>query len=155
MGEKFCNKCQTLKPISEFCKYKEGSKRKGYRYACKKCLTALANSWKSKNKEKYDKYREGYVNNPETKKRAKFNSIKHEYGLSKDEWYKILKSQGNCCALCKESSDELTFYQVDHCHETGKIRGILCRRCNLVLGCAKDKIETIKNALIYLKKHKN
>jgi hypothetical protein len=66
----------------------------------------------------------------------------------------MLSEQGNCCAICKKrlsgkgrSTDSPT---VDHCHKTGRVRGILCNPCNRVLGLMKENKETFAAAIKYL-----
>lgn len=59
--------------------------------------------------------------------------------------------QGGVCAVCgSERHDDGTDLHVDHCHETGVIRGLLCRGCNIGLGCFKDSIESLRAAIAYL-----
>jgi hypothetical protein len=62
----------------------------------------------------------------------------------------MFADQNGCCAICKESGKELV---VDHCHESGDVRELLCQDCNSMLGRAKDSIETLKSSVNYLKKH--
>jgi hypothetical protein len=62
-------------------------------------------------------------------------------------------SQEHKCVICKEKLQFGHLSAIDHCHKTGKVRGILCRSCNLLLGHAKDSIETLKSAQEYLKKY--
>jgi len=58
----------------------------------------------------------------------------------------LLVKQGGLCAICGKSCK----LNVDHCHETNKIRGLLCFNCNLLLGHAKDNISILSNAIEYL-----
>lgn len=60
--------------------------------------------------------------------------------------YAFLKQKGRC-KICRE---KLTQYHVDHDHETGEFRGLLCGNCNVGLGCFKDNIESLKRAIVYL-----
>ena len=71
-----------------------------------------------------------------------------QYGLQKNEANLLLEKQNNKCAICKNISDK---WHIDHCHSTGKVRGILCPQCNLLLGNAKDNINILINAIQYLK----
>jgi len=80
------------------------------------------------------------------KKRRK--NLKHRYNLTPEQFDSILKKQKNCCAICKTE----TSLCVDHCHNSNKIRGLLCIPCNIMLGQAKDNLTTLKNAIKYLKK---
>lgn len=89
-------------------------------------------------------------------------NIKKHYGLKGglDEYEKLAAAQDNKCEICKEekisvSPDRKTKRQlsIDHCHDSGKFRGILCKHCNSGLGYFKDSIETLEAAIAYLKKH--
>lgn len=80
-----------------------------------------------------------------TSKDARWRTIKSKYGLTRIEFELMLVSQDSKCAICK-SKTELV---VDHDHTTGKVRGLLCRRCNFVLGILEDE-EFIEAANRYL-----
>lgn len=87
--------------------------------------------------------------------------LKVTYNLTLDEYNLMLKEQKYKCAicLCKENhvnhhTNEILHLTVDHCHLTGKVRGLLCRNCNLMIGNSKDSQKSLKNAIIYLKKYK-
>jgi hypothetical protein len=81
--------------------------------------------------------------NPE---KAKEQDLR-QYGLTVAERDEILKSQGGVCAACHETGRMV----VDHCHKTGKVRGILCDSCNLVLGHAKDNPAKLAALVEYLR----
>ena len=72
------------------------------------------------------------------------------YGLTDDDYQKLLKLQHNCCAICKAEFSRLP--HVDHDHTTKKVRGLLCPNCNQGLGKFHDNVETLRNALDYLNK---
>jgi hypothetical protein len=83
--------------------------------------------------------------------------FKRNFKLTIDQYNKILINQNYVCAICEKKEDkihritkEITRLSVDHCHKTGKIRGLLCRRCNLMLGNALDSIEILKKGISYL-----
>lgn len=68
----------------------------------------------------------------------------------------IKDDQAGMCAICGEFlSKETKHVMVDHCHETNRIRGLLCRRCNIGLGMFKDSIRNLKEAINYLINSKN
>jgi len=69
------------------------------------------------------------------------------YGLTSEEYEKILQQQEGKCAICKEIMDKPC---IDHCHQTGKIRGILCVSCNHGLGNFRDSIDSLLTAAEYL-----
>ena len=63
--------------------------------------------------------------------------LKRQYGISPADYDALLAKQDGVCATCGKPSEETLC--VDHCHETGTIRGLLCRQCNFALGCFKDE----------------
>ena len=79
-----------------------------------------------------------------------------KYGLTVDDYNKMYKEQNGKCAICKTDclSERFGKFDVDHDHETGKIRGLLCNKCNTGLGLFKDNVEHLKSAIEYLGTHK-
>ena len=75
-----------------------------------------------------------------------------KYGLTEDRYYEILEEQGYRCAICgaleKDSRKER--FCVDHCHDTGVVRGMLCFACNVILGNAHDSVPLLQSAIEYL-----
>lgn len=84
-------------------------------------------------------------------KYQKRNNLK-KYGLSIDEYNQMLKKQNNICLICEKEfgSTVLSRPNVDHCHKTGIIRGIICGRCNIGIAHFEDNVETLKKAINYL-----
>lgn len=74
-----------------------------------------------------------------------------EYGLSVEDIQQMLLDQGNSCGICQVHFSE-TFH-VDHCHQTGAVRGLLCRSCNMGLGCLGDTLDDLRRAAAYLEAH--
>jgi DNA-directed RNA polymerase subunit RPC12/RpoP len=74
--------------------------------------------------------------------------IKTMYGI--EDWMIIIKQQNYKCAICGNELDMAKNTHIDHDHETGKVRGILCHCCNMGIGFFKDDITRIEKALIYL-----
>ena len=100
---------------------------------------------------------------PTIDKRAKDAERKlRSYGLTMAEYQALLKKQGHCCAICKAltarkhtarkygHTDEFTWH-VDHDHQSGKVRGLLCTRCNIALGLFRDSEDLLSVAIAYLK----
>jgi hypothetical protein len=82
-----------------------------------------------------------------------FNSIKHRYGITREEYDALTIKQGGLCAICKGSDPrrgKSTRLFVDHDHETGRVRGLLCHRCNVALGGFSDDIARLRAAANYL-----
>jgi hypothetical protein len=135
---KTCKICNNEKSEDQF--YKRGLYYSSY---CKSCESDKAKvSYHSKpNKKKY------IVNKSSIKK----SRLKLKYGITLNEYDSMLKSQGSRCAICKKHQSELrTELNVDHCHTTGKVRGLLCNNCNRGIGFFKDNIDNIENLLWYL-----
>lgn len=79
------------------------------------------------------------------------------YNLTKEEYGKLFNEQKGCCAICEKPQSELTgrikHLGIDHNHQTGKVRGLLCDVCNRGIGYLRDDIVLITKALNYLKKY--
>jgi len=89
-------------------------------------------------------------------KAGKVKSWKHlerTYGMTKSDYFKLLESQNNKCAICHSEDNKQTksdFLYVDHCHKTKKVRGLLCNSCNTALGSFQDSKTILLNAIEYL-----
>jgi len=82
-----------------------------------------------------------------------WNHLKRNYNLTKEDYEKLLLKQNNQCAICKNEKSQTSKTEwlfVDHCHETGKIRGLLCNQCNIGIGSFKDNISLMENAIKYI-----
>lgn len=140
---KQCTKCggETFPVHEHFTKFteKDGSTS----YVCNK--SSLYQRYL--NREKY-----GYHDSPKAKKNK---GLKARYNITLDDYEEMLFQQDNKCAICNALAS--TFKKglfVDHCHITGKVRGLLCLNCNTTLGKFKDNTETLYSAINYLNKHK-
>lgn len=91
------------------------------------------------------KEREYRATNPDAYRRTK---LKHRYGLSFEQYQELFLKQDGKCACCNERAA----VDVDHCHDTGKVRGLLCRSCNVGLGQLGDSVEGLRRAIAYLEK---
>jgi hypothetical protein len=133
---KRCSMCKKLKPRTEF--YKESSRKDGITGYCKPCKLEKTKKWREQNPEKM----KAHIDSRIWYRREKL------YGLSKENFFKILEKQNYECKICKlEINDRC---HVDHCHDTGRVRGLLCGNCNAALGLFKDNTEILKNAIKYL-----
>lgn len=105
--------------------------------------------------------RKYYKNNNESikKRRLTYKSqdknryLKNTYGISLEDYKVLLINQNNSCAICG-SEDPKGFkaqsFHVDHNHETGQVRGLLCQPCNMAIGLLKENTVTLSKAIIYL-----
>ena len=81
-------------------------------------------------------------------------NIKRKYGIDSNVYNYILEQQDYSCKICGTHISHLSErLSVDHSHKTNKVRGLLCRHCNLLLGNASDEIEILENAIKYLKEN--
>jgi hypothetical protein len=86
--------------------------------------------------------------NPE---KVKDNNLRKTYGITLDDYREMLMAQNGRCAICKtDKPGPHPNFHVDHCHQTKKVRGLLCHNCNALLGHAKDKPSVLRCAAEYL-----
>lgn len=85
--------------------------------------------------------------------KARGYDLKRKYGITYEEYEEMLAQQDGKCAICGQV-DEWFALAVDHCHEKGHVRGLLCSQCNRGLGLLKDSPELLERALEYLKTNK-
>lgn len=83
--------------------------------------------------------------------------LRRKYGITEQQFTEALQKQGNCCAICKgnqncqRSGQRRERLYVDHCHKTKRFRGLLCFKCNTLLGMAGDSVATLQRAVEYVK----
>ena len=99
--------------------------------------------WRERNPEKYK----------EQGKRSNKKQRLRKYKLTQEEYDNLLTFQNKLCAICKKEKSHKHDWHIDHCHITGKVRGILCSRCNTLIGQSKESIATLNNAIEYLRVH--
>lgn len=96
------------------------------------------------------------VNNEKLKLQRRLAHVKRNYNLNAQDYLELINIQDNKCAICYKEETYKNKYgdtrplAVDHCHTTGKVRGLLCTHCNSMLGHSQDNINTLQNAIKYL-----
>ncbi len=131
---KVCSKCKKEKDFKYFSP--RSNRKSGYQSQCKQCRNS------------YPKNRtENYTRNYDLNK---------SYGISLDDYNKLLQEQNECCKICNTHISKLNQKLkknlcVDHCHITGRIRGLLCDKCNRGLGLFNDDENLLLKAINYLK----
>ncbi len=157
-GKQECSICKLDLPVGSF--HKSKSNHTGLEYRCKECNSKRTREWRSKpgSKEIAASTAKAYrKRNPEYRKRQngirRKNSMIRNYGITIGEYDTMFEIQNGVCKTCglPEINSRLS---IDHCHETDKVRGLLCRRCNMVLGNVEENQETLWNMIEYLKEHK-
>jgi len=141
---KICAKCKINKSFDDFYKSKKGCKN-GLTPRCKYCHYIQTREWRKKNKEKIPNY-------------CRKHGLKTRYGLSIEDFEKLKKFQNNCCAICGdipniEKPSQANKLHVDHCHITGKIRGLLCHLCNRGIGLFRERKDLLQKGIDYLNLH--
>lgn len=136
-GYRVCILCTRRKHITEF---HWTGKKTGRRRQCKSCLVEKARVHRNSNREQYRRYSlKWYLN--------------ATYGMSLEEYDKMLAEQNEACKICKsrfDLKDQSRRPHVDHCHTTGKVRGILCFTCNTAIGKFHDDVVLLREAISYL-----
>lgn len=125
------------------CKTTEHPKAEKKGHLCKPCASKRATDWYKNNKEQYF-----------------YNQIKAKYGITKTDYLNLLQQQDNKCAVCGDEEKVLNNWDktqtrnlaIDHCHDTGIIRGLLCYRCNTTLGKVEDSPLLLRNLANYLER---
>lgn len=104
-----------------------------------------------KDRQKYLETQRSYYY--KDKEPYKWRHIKNKYGLTKTDFFNMLEAQDHCCKLCREpfKSLEKNHLHIDHCHDTDKVRGLLCMQCNVGLGMLGDNEAGLLRALAYIK----
>lgn len=105
----------------------------------------LKKSVSSKNKAKYA--RKWRAANPD---KAKNSELKRSFGITLDTYNTMLENQNGVCAICKRKDTSFDSLAVDHDHDTGQVRGLLCHLCNRALGLFKDNKANLEQAVRYL-----
>ena len=88
------------------------------------------------------------------KEKMRCYNLRRHYGITSIEYDRILASQNKVCACCYTSNPggPHNSFNVDHCHQTGKVRGLLCHSCNVGIGHLGDTFQSVSNAITYLSK---
>lgn len=132
---------------------------------CRRCYLAQPHVREAKNRARREKYNSDPAYNERVKRQrntsansaggvvsAKRRNRLWYYGLTNDRFEALKAHQGNKCSVCTTELDETTKsgLAVDHCHTTGKVRGLLCGSCNWALGLLKDNTDNLARAIAYL-----
>ena len=132
---KKCTYCHLEKPETEFdFADKSVGRRRG---DCKSCVLL--------------KFKSRYASNPSRLAEIRVSANrKYKYGVAREDVNRMLDAQSHACAICSAPLDYLTAH-LDHCHETRKVRGLLCKSCNWGLGQFRDSVDLLDKAINYLR----
>ena len=144
---KVCKKCGENKSDDEF--YKEARTSSGLTARCKECMKTDASQSYWKNPERAKKrIREAY-----DYAQRRERTLREKYNLTPDDYERMFVEQEGKCKICgtEDSGHNMTKHLVvDHDEDTGKVRGLLCSSCNLMIGKAHHDTDVLQNAITYL-----
>lgn len=144
---KTCSGCNLTKSLEDFSLRKSSSD--GLQSKCKVCCAKyrkdnreqIKNYLQSKREQNREHYRE-------LDRRYSRKKTLKKYGLTEEQYGQMVGNQEGKCLICfRVPTDNLV---VDHCHETGIVRGLLCRKCNAAIGALDDSPDLLKRAITYL-----
>ena len=143
-GMRSCTICGQRNQAAAFLKRKDGSVRS----SCRDCATKRSQAWRAANRERDRDNRRAYERRrPEV---GWASAIKSRYGITARDFNSMQTAQGGACAICRQPPKRGRLH-IDHCHETGKVRGLLCGPCNRMLGLAADRPAILDAGAAYLR----
>jgi hypothetical protein len=129
-GLRWCGTCRLFVDEGEF---GWDTTRDQPKRTCRPCAAARQKAYNAANRE-----------------RLNFERVLAKYGLTREEHDRLVLEQLGRCALCGAADPELA---VDHCHGSGRVRGLLCRSCNQGLGLLRDDVAILQEAIAYLERN--
>lgn len=162
MTTRTCTKCSEEKQLTQF--YKKVGGRDGLTAHCKECLCKKSSERYHQDPQKAQESSKNYARRNSDKVNAKNRawckanpsvtrdySLRKAYGITLEDYNKMFSEQNGCCAICKRHQSEFKRpLFVDHCHSTGRVRGLLCSGCNSGIGMFEDSKEFLQSAIGYL-----
>lgn len=148
---KTCQKCLKNKSIAEFHPRRYKSGHTGVKSKCKTCRHDERMEWRASNPKDNDRnkaYNKANADEIRGKKFVKKYWPNMTWQEALAEWNRMYQEQNGLCAF----GHKVKILHVDHCHKTGKVRGLLCYNCNNGIGRLKDDVSVLEKAIIYLKK---
>lgn len=137
---KTCSECGQTLALSEF--YKHASGKNGLRSECRTCILKRNADWDQNNL---------------ARRRAisKRGSLRRNYNLTESKYAQMVSSQNGVCAICGRMQTQKAYKRldVDHCHKTGIVRGLLCNSCNVSIGRMNDDPALLRKAAEYLESY--
>ena len=157
---KTCSTCYIEKPVAEFSK--QSIRQDGLNITCKICLKAR-HDIRYKDPIKRQRIRDAGARWRERNPDADADkTLRRKYGITLTQYDEMFAAQGGVCALCKRSEttnrrkrgEGRERLAVDHCHDTGRVRGLLCFKCNTAIGSLGDTEEDARKVVEYLSNSK-
>lgn len=153
-----CGKCSETKPLADFPRRGKDITSKTRTSSCKACRAAYMRAWKSASpdRQEYDrrKSKEWQAKHPRYTKQTK---LRLAYGMTVEQYDTMVAAQKGVCFICHcedrdfiKKSGKRRELAVDHCHETGVVRSLLCGDCNRALGLVKESPVILAKMIAYL-----
>lgn len=143
MQTRNCPKCRNDLPLKDF--HKDNKRKDGLQLWCNEC-------GKASKKRNYYSHRKAAVLALSRK-----YVLKRNYGITPQDYEDMSERQGGVCAICRKPETQssckngtIDSLRVDHDHKTGKVRGLLCSRCNFAIGHLQDNMDNLMSACGYL-----
>lgn len=134
---------------------KDARRQQGLSSWCKDCRQQSSRAWAKVNPEKVKESKRNTRKKEGHQSLSRGYILNHRYGITLDGYDALLSEQEGRCAVCNVKQTDKTYhFHVDHCHNTGVVRGLLCSPCNVFLGVIKDDIDALKRAINYLERKK-
>jgi len=147
LTRKTCSRCKKAKVLAEF--QKDSRSLTGLSSKCKDCIKERRKKQKDYDKRYWKKW--SAENAEKLRERDVGYNLKRKFNMTVEDYNVLLQSQNNTCATCdKTHSSNGKRLAVDHCHVTGKIRGLLCNECNTALGLVKENPVVLLELIDYL-----
>lgn len=135
-----CSVCKQELPTTEFYVH-NGNGASRFMPACKTCSKEATKQRASRVVFQFKNY---------TWSEAALRAVRHKYNITNEQFFSLVKASNGVCPVCNATFKSTKSMHVDHCHVTGKVRGLVCGLCNRLLGHAHDDITTLQNAIRYL-----
>lgn len=148
--KKECRVCKVEKPETRsYFRWRNDSNK--FRTECIECSEKNKKIYRKNNPDKVKAtYKKTYAKRKANGKH-KDSCLRNDFGITLEEYNKMFEEQGGCCKICcKHQSEQKRALAVDHCHSSGKIRGLLCNNCNKGIGNLQDNLEILSRAFEYV-----
>lgn len=150
---KMCGRCGQSRPLEDFHVHRGNTD--GRQDWCKVCLNKYNREQWHKSPKRAEYVRRWNSENKEKRARTSYvYRLREQYGMEMEDYERLLAEQGGGCGICgrKKPTKGKRYFCVDHCHETGKVRGLLCYNCNVAVGHFRNSVALLEKAIGYLRK---
>jgi len=146
---KTCSKCKTIQPLNEF--HKSCSHKDGVNPQCRTCFNKKRRDTNREDKKDLERAKKWYTSN---KEKVRSKQIERKYGITYENYLLLIEDQNNKCAICCKIMNGKREPAIDHCHDTGQVRQLLCSNCNAAIGLLQDDPIIIEKAAQYVSRHR-